>query len=194
MDASTRLPSIFYFQVDIVVVEVSIPFARCPLLFILALRRTVWGLMPRAVGINRVVLVSSGHDAAHRILASSVGEPTVKPSVSNKAAIVADVPKGAMLGNVVGVRKVAFGAFDTGWGVGALNLRFLRDVRLSSHGHNPTTDSRFFFVMQPGHRETVRRVSNSSVKDVCDGDSCGDGCVNVVTDTRSMCLPLKVGV
>src|SRR6266702_3033426 len=148
--------------------------------------------MPRTVDINRVVLVGSGYDAAHRVLASSVGEPTVKPLVSNKTAVVADAPKGAMLGDVVGVRKVAFGAFDMGWGVGALNLGFLRDVRLSSHGHNPTTDSQSFFVMQPGHRETVWRVSNSSMKDICDGDSCRNGCVNVVTDTRSMCLPLEV--
>jgi len=123
-----------------------------------------------------------------------MGEPTVESLMSNKAAVMANTPEGAMLGDVVGVRKVAFGTSDTGWGVEALNLGFLRDVRLSSHGHNPTTDSRSFFVMQPGHRETVRRVSNSSVKDICDGDSCGDGCVNVVTDTRSMCLPLKVGV
>ena len=104
MDASTRLPSIFYFQVNIVVVEVSIPFARCPLLFILALIRTVWGPMPRAISINRIVLVSSRYDTTHCVLTPSMGEPTVEPLMSDKAAVVANTPEGAMLGDVVGVR------------------------------------------------------------------------------------------
>ncbi len=66
--------------------------------------RTVWGLMPRAVGINRVILVSSGHDAAHRILASSMGKPTVEPLMSNKAAIMTNALEGTVLGDMVGVR------------------------------------------------------------------------------------------
>src|SRR6266702_3831672 len=104
MDASTRLPSIFHFQVDAIIIKVSVPFTRRPLLLILALIRTVWGLMPRAVGINRVILVSPGHDAAHRVLAPSVGEPTVESLMSNKAAIVTNMPEGAALSDVVGVR------------------------------------------------------------------------------------------
>ena len=104
MDASTRLPSILHFQVDAVVVKVSVPFSRRPLLFILALVRTVWGLMPRAISINRVILVSSGHDATHCVLTPSVGEPTVESLMSDKAAVVANMPEGAMLGDVVGVR------------------------------------------------------------------------------------------
>ncbi len=60
--------------------------------------------MPRAVGINRVILVSSGYDAAHHVLASSMGEPTVEPLMSNETAIVADTPEGAVLGYVVGIR------------------------------------------------------------------------------------------
>ncbi len=104
MDASTRLSSIFYLQVDIVVVEVSVPFPRRPLLFILALVRTVWGLMPRAISINRVILVSSGHDAAHCVLTPSMGEPTVESLMSDKAAVMANTPEGAMFGDVVGVR------------------------------------------------------------------------------------------
>src|SRR6266571_9379942 len=103
MDASTRLPSIFHVQVDIVVVEVSIPFARRPLLFILALMRAVWGLMPRAISINCVILVSSGHDTAHCVLTPSMGEPTVESLMSDKATVVANMPEGAMLGDVVGI-------------------------------------------------------------------------------------------
>jgi len=64
----------------------------------------VWGLMPRAVSINCVVLVSSGHDAANHVLASSMGEPTVESLMSDKATIVTNMPEGAMLGDVVGVR------------------------------------------------------------------------------------------
>src|SRR6266702_2784645 len=109
------------------------------------------GLVPRTVDVDCIVLMSPGYDTAYGVLTPGMGEPAVECLMSNEAAIVADMPKGAVLGNVVGVRKVAFGAFDTGWGVGALNLGFLRGVRLSSHGHNPTTDSRFFFVMQPAH-------------------------------------------
>ncbi len=128
-------------------------------------------LVPRTVDVDCIILVSPGYDTAYGVLAPGMGEPAVECLMSDEAAIVADAPEGTMLGNVVGIRKVAFGAFDTGWGIGALDLGSLRDVRLSSHGHNPTTDSRSFFVMQPGHRETVRRVSNSSMKDICDGDS-----------------------
>ncbi len=63
----------------------------------------VWGLMPRAVGINCIVLVGSGHDAAHRVLAPSVGEPAVESLMSNEAAVVTDAPERAVLGYVVGV-------------------------------------------------------------------------------------------
>ena len=104
MDASARLSSIFHFQVDVVVIKVSVPFTRRPLFFILALMCTVWSLMPRAVGINCVILVSFGHDAAHRILASSMGKPTAEPLMSNKAAIMTDAPEGTVLGDMVGVR------------------------------------------------------------------------------------------
>src|SRR6266702_4559465 len=104
MDTSTRLSAIFHFQVDVVLIEVSVPFARRPLFLILALIRAVWGLMPRAVGINCIILVSPGHDTAHRVLASSMGEPTVEPLVSNKAAIMTYAPEGTVFGDVVGVR------------------------------------------------------------------------------------------
>ena len=67
--------------------------------------RTVQGLMPRAAGINCVILVSSGHDAAHRILTSSVGKPTVEPLMSNKAAIMTNVPEGTVLGSVAGLEE-----------------------------------------------------------------------------------------
>jgi len=104
MDASTRLPSIFHFQVNAIIIEVGIPFARCPLLFVLALMRTVWGLVPRAIGIDCVILVSSRYNTAHRVLASSMGEPAVEPLMSNEAAIVTDMPKRTVLGYVVGIR------------------------------------------------------------------------------------------
>jgi len=104
MDASTRLSSIFYLQVDIVVVEVSVPLPRRPLLLILALVCTVWGLMPGATSVNRVILVSSGDGATHCALTPSMGEPTVEPLMSDKAAVMAKAPEGAMLGDVVGVR------------------------------------------------------------------------------------------
>ena len=51
-----------------------------------------------------------------------------------------------------------------------------------------------FFVMQPGHGKAVRGVSDSSMKNICNGDTRGDGGVNVVTNTGGMCLSLEVGV
>ncbi len=142
-----RLTPVFHFQVDAVIIEVSIPFTRCPLFFILALIRTVWVLMPRAIGINCVVLVSSRYDAAHHVLAPSVGEPTVEPLVSDKAAIVTDTPKRAVLGYVVGVRELALGALDMSGGAGTLDFRSLRDMRLSSHRHYPVADSWLLLIV-----------------------------------------------
>ncbi len=48
--------------------------------------------------------------------------------------------------------------------------------------------------MQPGHRETVRGVSNLSVNDICNGDPQRDGRVDVIVDMGGMCLPLEVGM
>jgi len=56
------------------------------------------------------------------------------------------------------------------------------------------TNSWSFFVMQPGHGETIRGVSDSSMKDICNGDSRRDGGVDVVMDVRGVCLSLEVGV
>ncbi len=99
-----HLAPVFQFQVNAVVIIVSVPFARCPLLFILALIRTVWGPMPRAISINRIVLVSSRYDTTHCVLTPSMGEPTVEPLMSNKAVIVTDAPERTVLGYVVGIR------------------------------------------------------------------------------------------
>ncbi len=56
------------------------------------------------------------------------------------------------------------------------------------------TNSWSFFVMQPGHGEAIRGVSNLSMKDICNGDPRGDGSVNVVTDAGGVGLSLEVGV
>ena len=56
------------------------------------------------------------------------------------------------------------------------------------------TGSQSFFVMQPGHGEAIRGVSNLSMKDICNGDPRGDGSVNVVTDAGGVGLSLEVGV
>ncbi len=89
---------------------------------------TIGGLVPRTVHIYGIIFVSPGHDAAYSVLAPSVGEPAVESLVSDKATVVADAPKGAVLGNVVSIRKLALGALDTSWGSGALNFGFLRGV------------------------------------------------------------------
>ena len=123
-----RLTPVFHFQVDAVIIEVSIPFTRCPLFFILALIHTVWGLMPRAVGINGIILVSPGYDTTYSVLAPSMGEPAVESLMSDEATVVADVPEGAVLGDVIGVRKLTLGALDTSWVTGALDFRSFRDV------------------------------------------------------------------
>ncbi len=60
--------------------------------------------MPRAVSVNCVVLVSPRYNATYSVLTSSMGEPAIEPLMSNKATIVADAPKGAVLGYVVSVR------------------------------------------------------------------------------------------
>jgi len=60
--------------------------------------------MPRAICGHSIVFVSSGYNAAYSVLTSSMGKPTVKPLVSNEATIVANTPKGAMLGQVIGIR------------------------------------------------------------------------------------------
>jgi len=150
--------------------------------------------MPRAVGIDRIVLVSPGDDTTHRVLTSSMGEPAVEPLMSNKTAIVANTPEGAVFGYVVGVRELAFGTFDTSGRSGALEFGPFRDVGLSTHGHYPTTNSWSFFVVQPGHGEAIRGISNSSMKDICNGDARGDGSVDVVMDVRGVCLSLEVRV
>jgi len=128
MDAPMHLTLVFHFQVNAVVIKVSIPFARRPLLLILALIHTVWGLMPRAVGINGIILVSPGYDTTYSVLAPSMGEPAVESLMSDEATVVADVPEGAVLGDVIGVRKLTLGALDTSWVTGALDFRSFRDV------------------------------------------------------------------
>ncbi|SRR6266702_2991562 len=99
-----HLTLVFHLQVNAVIIEVSVPFARCPLFFILVLIRTVWGLMPRAININCVVLVSPWYNTAHRVLTPSMGEPAIEPFMSNETAIVTDMPERAVFGYVVSIR------------------------------------------------------------------------------------------
>ena len=95
---------------------------------------------------------------------------------------------------MVGIGQLTLGTLDTSRGSGALKVRLLRDMGLSPHRHYPAADSWPFFVMQPGHRETVRGVSNLSVNDICNGDPQRDGRVDVIVDMGGMCLPLEVGM
>ncbi len=59
---------------------------------------TVWSLVPWAVCVYCIVFVSPGYNAAYSVLASGVGKPTIEPLMSDKATIVANPPKGAVLG------------------------------------------------------------------------------------------------
>jgi len=59
--------------------------------------------MPRTVCIDSVVLVSPGYNATYCVLTPGMGEPAVESLMSNKTTIVADVPKGTVLGQVIGV-------------------------------------------------------------------------------------------
>ena len=54
--------------------------------------------MPWAVCVYCIVFVSPGYNAAYSVLASGVGKPTIEPLMSDKATIVANPPKGAVLG------------------------------------------------------------------------------------------------
>ncbi len=62
-----------------------------------------WGLVPRAICIYSVVLVSPGYDTANYVLTPSVREPAVEPLMSDKATVVTDPPKGAVFSQVIGV-------------------------------------------------------------------------------------------
>ncbi len=55
-------------------------------------------VMPRAVCGHSIIFVSPGYNAAYSVLTSSMGEPTVEPLVSDKAAVVTNLPKGAVFG------------------------------------------------------------------------------------------------
>ena len=66
--------------------------------------RMVWGLVPRAISIDCIILVSSRYNTAHRVLASSMGEPAVEPLMSNEATIVTGTPERAVFGYVVSIR------------------------------------------------------------------------------------------
>jgi len=60
--------------------------------------------MPRASCIHGKVLVGSGDNTARVVLASDMGEPTPEPLMSHKAAVMTDVPEGAVIGVVIGIR------------------------------------------------------------------------------------------